>query len=782
MPNNTQGLKIQVQGIVQGVGFRPFIFNLAQEFNLTGWVKNNSKGVEIEVHGKLELLNSFVNNISLRAPSLARISDIKVEQIKTNEYSTNEYSTFEILSSTSSEGDFVPIAPDIAVCQDCLQEFNNPQDRRYHYPFINCTNCGPRFTIIKNTPYDRPYTSMSNFKMCTLCAKEYHDPTNRRFHAQPIACPDCGPTIWLEFGDGMHRDIVNLGINQVMQVVQHNILRGKIVALKGLGGFHLTCDASNPAAVEALRHGKKRQEKPFALMMVDIETVNKHCYISESEIRLLHSPEKPIVILKKRPNSPIAGEVAPGQNTIGVMLPYTPLHYLLFTNLNDRKGIMPTEVLVMTSGNSSDEPISYTNEEAVAALKNIPDLYLMHNRPIHIRCDDSLVRTVLKEKEYCLYTIRRARGYAPLPLKLPWKSISVLGVGAELKNSICLTRNEFAVTSQYIGDLQNYQTYVAFEKTITHYERLLKITPDLVACDQHPDYLSTRYAHERTQRTGMPILHIQHHHAHIASVMAENSFPDNEPVIGLAFDGTGYGEDGNIWGGEAFIATYKSYERLFNLNYFPLPGGDLAIHYPSRTALGLLWQEKIEWLPELPCSQYYCAEDLVKIKSQLNNQINSPLTSSIGRLFDAVASLINIKQRVNYEAQAAIELETICQPDITSSYEINLSENKILIRPMLLSMIEDILTGVKPSIISAKFHNSLIQMSSNLVKKIYNDTGIRTVALSGGVWQNIILLEGVINRLQSQNYNVLVHRNFPSNDGGIALGQVSIAHHNFRNN
>jgi hydrogenase maturation protein HypF len=772
------GLRIQVRGIVQGVGFRPFIYNLALEYNLKGWVKNNSTGVEIEVNGDQASLNSFARNIETKAPPLAKINHIHIEPV-----SPNGYTTFEILTSTSNEGEFVPVSPDISVCEDCLKEFNDPLDRRYHYPFLNCTNCGPRFTIIKDIPYDRPLTSMAGFKMCQDCAAEYNDPVNRRFHAQPIACPDCGPRIWIEGAKSRSTHTTNTSTGYIISTVQKEFRLGSIIAIKGLGGFHLACDATNPQAVQTLRLRKKRDEKPFALMMPDLDTVIEHCYITDTDKNLLGSPEKPIVILRKRPGSNIVAEVAPGQETLGVMLPYTPLHYLLFTDFPEFNGMTSCRILVMTSGNISDEPITYENQEAKERLADIADVFLMHDRPIHIKCDDSVARTVrintskTSPTDNTVVLTRRARGYTPVPLDLPWVSRQILAVGAELKNTVCLTRNEFAFTSQFIGDLQNYETYESFLKTIDQFEKLYRINPELLACDLHPDYLSTRYAIERAESTGRPVIQVQHHHAHIASVMAENGIRPDTPVIGLAFDGTGYGDDGNIWGGEILIARYQGYLRSFHLDYFPLPGGDYAIKNPSRTALALLWKEGIDWLPDLPCTKVYCAEDLMQIKSQLVHQINTPLTSSMGRLFDAIASLIGVRQKVNYEAQAAIELEAICDPIEKATYEFEFTNETINLALMVKNIVEDYLIGAPVSRIAAKFHNTIIRVLSHVVDKLAGEYGIKTVALSGGVFQNIKLLEGLLSEFQDRDYNVLFHQKFPTNDGGVSLGQAAVAHH-----
>ncbi len=532
------GAQIHITGIVQGVGFRPFVYNLALQHEMSGWVKNTSAGVDLQVEGSADRLVAFINALKKQPPALARIDTFAVADCP-----PAGITGFEIVHSVAIPGAFQPISPDVSVCPDCLRELFDPKDRRFHYPFINCTNCGPRFTIIRDIPYDRPHTTMAGFPLCPDCAAEYSNPLDRRFHAQPVACPVCGPHVSLEFdpaGSGAVQD------EAALLKAQELLLAGKIIAIKGLGGFHLACDAGNPAAVAELRRRKLRVDKPFALMMADVAQVQRHCLLSEGEQTLLESGARPIVLLARRPDSPLSEAIAPGQNSLGVMLPYTPLHYLLFARLGE---LEPAPVLVMTSGNLSEEPIVTDNHEAHARLQSLADAFLVHDRPIHTRCDDTVLRHFPAAET--TYPIRRARGYAPFPVRLPWDTPPLLAAGAELKNTFCLTHDNYAFLSHHIGDMQNYETLRSFEEGIQHFEKLFRVQPQALAYDLHPDYLASRYVLERAGRENLPALGIQHHHAHIAAVMAEHGVADDRPVIGVAFDGVGYGDDGAIWGGES---------------------------------------------------------------------------------------------------------------------------------------------------------------------------------------------------------------------------------------
>ncbi len=784
----TQGLSIHITGIVQGVGFRPFVYNLAQRHHLTGWVRNTSAGVEIEVDGENDQLRDFVEHLKAELPPLARLESIRV-----TERPASGFEQFKILHSQAVEGAFQPISPDVAVCPDCLREMNDPADRRYRYPFINCTNCGPRFTIIQDIPYDRPKTTMSAFEMCDDCRAEYENPANRRFHAQPIACPKCGPKIWLEefpaAKNGKRTVLINVG-EDGLQRARRRLAEGKILAVKGLGGFHLACDATNPAAVAELRRRKLRVDKPFAVMMVDLPTIKRHCHVSEAERALLQSPERSIVLLCRRSTSRIASEVAPGQRTLGVMLPYTPLHYLLLQRAKD----FP-EALVMTSGNLSEEPICTDNVEARTRLADLADAFLMHDRDIHVRTDDSVVRVSTETRKHGnrgtgkhetsspvylstylpVYPLRRSRGYAPFPVRLPWDVPPLLAAGAELKNTFCLTNGNYAFLSHHIGDLENYETLQSYEQGIAHFEKLFRVKPAAIACDLHPNYLATRYAHERAERENLPTIDIQHHHAHIAAVMAEHGLDGSHPVIGVSFDGTGYGVDGNIWGGEFLIADYARFERAVHLEYFPLPGGDAATRRPSRTALGLLHALGIDWDDALPTHADLCYEDRTAIRIQLERHLNAPLTSSMGRLFDAAAALAGVRQQVNYEAQAAIEFETLADPDETGWYEFSASLPVISARPAIEQLIADVLAGVPLPKISARFHNGVAEMVKATCLHLSDQYDLSEVALSGGVWQNMFLLRKTLALLEKEGFTVYLHSQVPTNDGGLALGQAAIA-------
>lgn len=756
------GARIHIAGIVQGVGFRPFVFNRATGLGLTGWVRNTSSGVDIEADGSPEALATFISLLRAEAPPLARIHTLDV-----HERGANGYSSFEIVSSESIPGAFMPISPDVAVCPDCLRELFEPSDRRYRYPFINCTNCGPRFTIIEDIPYDRPRTTMAEFAMCPDCAAEYGDPANRRFHAQPVACPVCGPHVWLELSG--HKTAERA---EAIQASQELLSAGKILAIRGLGGFHLACDATNPAAVAELRRRKLRVDKAFALMMPDLLTVEAHCVVSSAERELLESRERPIVILKRRPQSRIAAEVAPGQDTLGVMLPYTPLHYLLTVDIRSQADGHPhSAILVMTSGNLSEEPIATANDEARERLGTLADGFLMHDRGIRTRCDDSVVRA----RDKAVYPLRRSRGYAPFPVGLPVAGPSLLAVGAELKNSFCVTRGDYAFLSHHIGDLENYETLRSFEEGIAHFERLFRVHPAALVYDKHPDYLATRYALARAQREGLLAIQVQHHHAHLAACMADQGLTGERRVIGLAFDGTGYGDDGTIWGGEVLLATYDGYRRALHLADVRMPGGNTAVREPWRMALAWLRHSGIEWGEDLAPAQVATATAQNAVRRQLERGVNAPWTSSMGRLFDAVAALVGVRQVVNYEAQAAIELEMVADPAELGIYPFEIQIDTMDPAPALRAIVADLRAGVERGQVAARFHNTVAAMAEQACCKVREDTGVNEVALSGGVWQNMTLLAQTTHRLGKSGFAVYVHRQVPTNDGGLALGQAAVA-------
>ena len=753
------GKRIHITGVVQGVGFRPFVYGLATRYGLPGWVRNTSAGVDIEVDGPRDVLRQFVTALSTDAPPLATIDSMAVADI-----AGHGFRAFEIRPSIARPADFMPISPDIALCDDCRRELFDPGDRRYRYPFINCTHCGPRFTIIKDIPYDRPATTMANFVLCEDCAKEYADPLNRRFHAQPVACPVCGPKVWL-----VDKETGQQGESAIEEVCRR-LAQGQIAAIKGLGGFHLACDATNDAAVRTLRERKGRVDKPFALMAANVAAIESFCEVTPAERQRLESHAKPIVLLRRKANSSISAQVAPGQSTLGVMLPYTPLHELL---LHPSAFILPP--LVMTSGNFSEEPIATDNADALHRLAPLADVFLLHDRDIHLRCDDSVVR-VFDGHEL---PIRRSRGYAPYPVKLPFAVPSILAVGGELKNTFCVTRASYAFLSQHIGDLENFETLRSFEDGLDHFERLFRIQPEVIAYDLHPDYRATRYALDRAEKQGLRAIGVQHHHAHIAACLAENGLSGERPVIGVAFDGTGYGSDGAIWGGEFLVADYRGFERAAHLDNVPLPGGDAATKHVYRSALSYLQQAGVEWTDDLaPVSHARRAtphaDTLNILAHQIRSGVNSPLTSSVGRLFDAVASICGVRQTVNYEGQAAIEFEALADQHESGAYPF---EGRVNAAALIRAVVADVRSGVPTPIISARFHNGLAAMVRSVCEAIRHERGLHEVALSGGVWQNVTLLSKTLAQLRSADFTVYSHRRVPPNDGGLALGQAVIAAH-----
>jgi hydrogenase maturation protein HypF len=760
---------ISVRGIVQGVGFRPFIYGLAVKHNLKGWVYNTSKDVKIEVEGAAEAIEQFGKELKIKAPPLAHIEDITIEY-----HPPLGYKNFEIRQSQAQAGEYQLISPDIATCQACLGELLNPEDRRYRYPFTNCTNCGPRFTIIEDMPYDRPKTTMRYFQMCPQCQVEYDNPLDRRFHAQPNACPKCGPQVKLVDSKG---NLIN-NFNPIAAASQL-LKEGKIVAVKGLGGFLLACDATNDVAVQTLRKRKRRSSKPFAIMVATVEEAERHCYISPEEKELLTSPQSPIVLMKWREDSLVSGEVAPSLQFLGVMLPYTPLHHILLRDMD-----LP---LVMTSGNLSEEPIARDNDEALRRLAGIADYFLIHNRDIYSRYDDSVAMVERNSSQL----IRRARSYAPYPICLQFKTKQVLGCGAEDKNTFCLTKDNYAFLSQHIGDMENMETMEHFDDTISLYKRLFNIEPEIAAHDLHPDYLATKYARELSE-SGIKLIPVQHHHAHIASCMADNGL--ESPVIGVAFDGTGMGADGNIWGGEFLVADYRNFRRAGHLEYLPLPGGTAAIKRPYRTAIGyiltLLGQNALNH--GLPIMK--AAEDIEidVIMRQIEKKINSPLCSSVGRLFDAISALVGIRNEIDYEGQAAVELEMAAHSftmarnvndelisDNNANYPYRIVEDDgvriVRLKDLFSAVIDDLYQGVSKGMISVKFHNTVAQMVNDTCHLIAEETGIIQVALSGGVFQNRLLLRKTVSLLESNGFQVFTHRQVPCNDGGISLGQAMIA-------
>ena len=757
LSNELIGKKIHIVGIVQGVGFRPFVYALAQKHHISGWVRNSSAGVDILANGNPAAMQTFLDEIRQNPPPLASIDQMDVESAN-----PDGFTDFRIIESSLVQGGFIPVSPDMSICPDCLNELFDPDDRRYRYPFINCTNCGPRFTIIKDIPYDRPLTTMADFTLCPQCGAEYHDPLDRRFHAQPVACATCGPRVWFE-SDGQEL----ASGEDAIQIARTGLKAGQIIAIKGLGGFHLACDASNPAAIQELRKRKQRSQKSFAVMVFDQTIAEKYCALNSAEKALLTGKEKPIVILHRKANAALPADIAPGLNTVGMMLPYTPLHYLLLEPVEDYP-----DAFIMTSGNISEEPIAYTNPTAKSDLRNIADGFLLNDRDINIRMDDSVV----VENQDSHYFFRRSRGFAPNPLQLGGTYRELLAVGAELKNTFCLTKEKYAFLSHHIGDLENLETLNAFETCIPHYEHIFKVKPTAIVRDLHPDYLSSKYAQTRAQAENLPLIEVQHHHAHLAACLADNRWQSSEPVIGIIFDGTGLGTDGHIWGGEFLLGNYSSFERRFHLAYYPLPGGDNAVRHPKRLAAGYLQHAGIAWDDQFPPIQALDAQERIILAAQLENDINCPLTSSMGRLFDAVSSMIGLCQVINYEAQAAIELENAIVPQESKDfYPIDIQADIINPKPLLQAVVADINAGVQPGLIAARFHNSIVHMLVDVSMKIRKAADCNTIALSGGVWQNIYLLKHAIPALQVAGFKVLYHHHVPANDGCIALGQAMIA-------
>ncbi len=769
-PQTYMRLRLTVTGVVQGVGFRPFVYGLAFKHGLTGFVGNDSGGVFIEVEGTETAVSQFQQALSSNPPPLAHI-----ETITTKTMPLKQETTFVIVHSESQEAANTLISPDICICDDCLQELFDAEDRRYRYPFINCTNCGPRFTIIKDIPYDRPLTTMADFPMCPDCQQEYEDPRNRRFHAQPNACPVCGPQVWLELRDEGRRQK-----DEAVRQAQALLAAGKVVAVKGLGGFHLACDAANDAALATLRERKGRVDKPFAVMALDVETVRQFAHVSEAEAVLLTCKERPIVLLRKRRRDGaeqfhVSPLVAPGNNTIGVMLPYTPLHYLLLTPNPQSPAPSPQSpapnsqppILVMTSANYSNEPIVHDNDEARERLARLADAFLMHNRDIYGRCDDSVVRVV---PDQSLLPIRRSRGYAPFPVKLPFDLPPTLAVGGELKATFCLAKDGYGYMSQHIGDMENLETLDAFTTAVSHFQAIFRTQPEQIVCDMHPHYLSTQWAQEQ----GLPVVAVQHHHAHIAAVMAEHRLDGTVPVIGFSFDGTGYGTDGAIWGGEVLVADYCGFERAMHLNYVPLAGGDVSVQRPYRLALAYLWAAGLAWDEDLPPVAACPAPEQHILQQQLVKNINSVPTSSMGRLFDAVAALVGVRQTVTYEGQAAIELEALAADGIADQYRFALVADSFDAAPLIRGVVADVRTGVETAVIAAKFHNTVADLILHISLQLRQQTGLNQVALSGGVFQNVRLLETAVRQLQAHQFETFTHRLVPPNDGGLALGQAMI--------
>lgn len=755
-------LLVAVHGVVQGVGFRPFVYTTAAALGLAGCVRNDSSGAVIEIEGAPDDLDAFLRRLRDDPPPLAVI-----ESVDTHSIPPTGGTGFTIADTTRAGGGRTLASPDVAMCPECTAEQRDPSNRRYRHAFINCTNCGPRFTIIAALPYDRAATTMATFAMCGECAREYADPSDRRFHAQPVCCPHCGPT--LRWQDASHA----LTGDAALQHARHLLADGAIIAVKGIGGYHLACDAQDAAAVTELRRRKRRGDKPFAVMVRDLATAREIAEVDDAASRVLCGPQRPIVLLPRSPGARVAEAVAPRNPDLGILLAYTPLHAVLFGLPGDPPG---PAVLVMTSANLSGEPICFTDDDALQRLSHIADGWLMHDRDILVPCDDSVVR-VCDGGELA---IRRSRGYAPLPVALPVAVPPTLAVGADLKNTIAVAEGGYAWLSAYIGDMDSLATLSAFERAVCHLEALTGVEPETLVCDAHPGYRSSEWAHRKAGTH--PVRSVQHHHAHIASLMAEHGLDGTQQVLGFAFDGTGYGPDGTVWGGEVLVADYKGFRRVAHLAQVPMVGGDISVLRPYRMALSHLWAAGLPWDADLPPVRACPDDEYRTLAHQLATGSGGVATSSMGRLFDAVSALIGVRQTAVYDAQAAIELEGISRDTAVGArryaFEVNSGVSPATVDPgpVLAAIINDLRAGVTPAVIGARFHHAVAGLIVELALDLVDANGCseQPVALSGGVFQNLLLLRLTLAGLRQHGLRVITHRRVPPNDGGIALGQLLV--------
>jgi hydrogenase maturation protein HypF len=752
-------LRVVVRGVVQGVGFRPFVYTTAVALGLSGSVRNDTSGAVIEVEGDGGDIDDFLTRLVGRPPPLAVIESIEKQYVP-----VVGGTGFSIADTSRSDGGRTLASPDVAMCAECTAEQRDPANRRYRHAFVNCTNCGPRFTIIASLPYDRSSTTMAKFAMCADCAREYADPADRRFHAQPVCCPNCGPTRSFRNGDGRDTE-GEAGLRQARKLLRH----GGVLAVKGVGGYHLACDAADENAVAELRRRKRRGDKPFAVMVPDLTVARGIAAVDEASARLLSGPQRPIVLMPRRPGAPVADAVAPHNPDLGVMTAYTPLHMLLFGLAGDEPG--PT-VLVMTSGNLAGEPLCFTDDDALDRLSRLADGWLMHNRDILVPCDDSVVRVVDGEE----LPIRRSRGYAPLPVALPVSVPPTLAVGADLKNTLAVADRKYAWLSQHIGDMDDLATLTAFGSAERHLEKLTGVAPEVVVTDAHPAYRSTSWAHRNAG--DRPVRTVQHHHAHVAAVMAEHGLDGARQVLGFAFDGTGYGSDGAVWGGEVLLANYKGYQRRAQLKYVPLAGGDISVLRPYRMALSHLWAAGVPWEVDLPPVRACPPDERRALAHQLASGLGCVPTSSMGRLFDAVSALVGVRQVVAYEAQAAIELEGLSRETDggTTRYRFGVDAaappTMVDAGPVLTAIVRDVREEVPAGVIGARFHRAVADLIVDLT--VAEDPAPQTVALTGGVFQNAMLLRLAREGLAAKGFDVITHRHVPPNDGGIALGQLLV--------
>lgn len=744
--------RITVGGVVQGVGFRPFVYACASELSLTGSVGNTDSGVVIELEGSTSALAGFEQRLREAPPPHAVVDSVEVTEIP-----IRGGSGFRI-DATSEHGPGRTFAsPDLGMCEDCLEEFSDPSNRRFRHPFITCTNCGPRFTIIRTLPYDRDTTTMSTFPMCAACAAEYADPADRRFHAQTVACWDCGPT--LSYVGVEHTSSGEAAVEDARRLLGS----GKILAVKGIGGFHLACSATDEDVVRVLRDRKRRGDKPFAVMVANVEHAKDLAELDPAEARVLSGAQKPIVLLKRRSHDPLAPSVAPGNRDLGVMLAYTPLHHLLLERFGP---------LVMTSGNLGGEPIAYRNDDARTRLVHIADGWLEHDRDIVVPCDDSVVRVVAGVQR----PVRRSRGYAPMPLALPFPVLPVLAVGGDLKNTCGVADGRYAWLGQHVGDMDDLATLQAFSAGVSHLQRLTHVKPEQLAADAHPGYRSSAWA--RQHAAGRPVRTVSHHHAHIAAVMGEHGIPSDTEVLGLAFDGTGYGTDGAVWGGEVLIADYKGFRRPAHVKYVPLAGGDASVHRPYRMALSHLYAAGVQWDLRLDCVLACPEPERQALRHQLETGFGCVPTSSMGRLFDAIASIAGVRQVVDYEAQAAIELEALSRDIDGDAYTFEFQhENSCMLvdaGPVVVAAASDALAGTPPGVIGARFHTAVTALVLDIAEYFRARTGDMPVVVTGGVFQNPTLLAGSLRKLEAKGFRVLAPRLLPANDGGLAFGQLLV--------
>lgn len=791
MPTTRTRMAVRVTGVVQGVGFRPFVHRLATELALVGHVGNDAAGVFAEVEGPEEAVSAWLDRLRSEAPPLARIDDIACTPLPGG----RSAETFRIVPTPPGGAVATLVPPDVGICDDCRRELFDPRDRRYRHPFLTCTNCGPRFTITRALPYDRPTTTMAGFEMCADCRREYEDPADRRFHAQPIACPACGPTLRYETvpfrkapGRSGSEDLLDLaeagpavhtGTEPALAAAQRILAAGGTVAVKGVGGFHLACDATSTVAVERLRAAKQRPDKPFAVMVADLHTAHAIASLSAAEVAALTSPQRPVVLARARPDGPVAASVAPhGNPRLGVMLPSSPLHELLLAPRPDGEVVVPG-VLVMTSGNLSGEPICYRDEEAMTRLGGIVDGLLTHDREIHVPCDDAVVQVIDGEP----VPIRRSRGDTPLPLTLPAEAPPLLAVGAELKNTVGVARGHQAWLSQHIGDLGDLETLRAFERTSDQLARFFEVTPAHVAVDPHPSYATHAWARRRHADR---LVAVQHHHAHAAALLAEHGRDPQEVVLVATFDGTGYGTDRTVWGGEVLLASQRAATRAAHLSAVPLPGGDSAVANPARMALAALWAAGLPWSEELACTQALNGPERTLLRRQLETGVRCVPTSSMGRLFDAVSALLGVRQHITYEGQAAIELEWLAERFSAAGgsdaeaprYHLGVRAGTPLVldpTPLLTAVVTDLTDGVNRAAIAAGFHLAVAAAVVAVADRVAADGGPRTVGLTGGVFQNSWLTTRTRQQLEDHDHPVLTHRLVPPNDGGLAYGQLAVA-------